>query len=84
MILKLNFQIFNVIDVYYNGFITVEITGVVMEMATVVLVTVLKKNLLIVPMYESRVMLQQQLLQLQQHQQLLPVQQPAQQQAQYQ
>ena len=50
MILKLTFQIFNVIDVYYNGFITVEITGVAMEMATVVLVTVLKKNLSIVPM----------------------------------
>lgn len=50
MILKLIFQISNVTDVYYNGFITVEITGVAMEMATVVLVTVLKKNLSIVPM----------------------------------
>ena len=50
MILKLNFQIFNVIVVYCNGFIMVETTGVAMEMATVVLVTVLKKNLSIVPM----------------------------------
>ena len=50
MILKLNFQISNVIDVYYNGFIMVETTGVAMEMATVVLVTGLKKNSSIVPM----------------------------------
>ena len=84
MILKLNFQISNVIDVYYNGFIMVEITGVAMEMATVVLVTVLRKNLSIVPMLESRVMLQQQLPQHQPPVQQLPVQQPVQQRVQYQ
>ena len=50
MILKLNYQTSNVIDVYYNGFIMVEIIGAAMEMETVVWVTVLKKNLSIVLM----------------------------------
>ena len=48
MILKLNYRTSNVIDVFYNGFIMVEIIGAAMETETVVLVTVLKKNLSIV------------------------------------
>ena len=56
MMLKLTFRISNAIDVYCNGFITVEIIGAVTMMVTVEWVTALKKNLLIVLMSESQVM----------------------------